>query len=1046
MVTSFVPLRCRSNFSFFYGPVTIERLTERLGHLGYWAACLADSDGLYGAVRFFDKAGRAGIKPLIGIEMEIAAGHHVNYNCQDHRGLDLQKLISPHPALSLGERVPEGRVRAPVRPQLSRLLFIAKNLKGYGSLCRLSTIRMLDERPPSLEDIAANSSGVIAVALDIKAAENLKDIFADDLYIGLESSDDLATRQTTRAKIAHAEKLSIRTVAADPAYFIDKDDIPVHRALAAIKNLTTIDNIADKQLAPPDSFLYPPQQMAWRYREYPEALLSTLEIADKCRLELPIGRLNFPSYENKSGISNAQLLRQKAEAGLYRRYDKFTGEVYSRFESELATIHQSGFDDYFLIVSEIVDHCHESGIPVVGRGSAASSIISYALGITEVDPIAQNLYFARFLNEARTDPPDVDLDICWRKRDDVLDFVYEKYGRNRVAMIATLNTFAARGAIRELGKVFGLSGDELLDITKRLPWGKLGDLAKTARDYPECRDLPLDKEPYKTIIELAHKIEGFPRHLSIHCGGVVIAPGELLDIVPLQLSAKGIAITQYDMYDIAALGLVKIDLLGQRGLSTIGDAEFFAQEKTGQPITYDYDDPATFDLLQHGRTIGVFQIESPGLRSLLIEMQPKNLNDITLALALIRPGAAESGMKKIFLERLAGERPVEYPHPSLEPVLKETLGNIIYQEQVLRTAEAMAGFSPGQADLLRKAMTKERDVAEFRAFADKFLTQATARGVPPLKAREVFALLTKFASYGFCKAHAATYAMLSYRASFLKAHFPIEFMAAMLNNFAGYYAHFVYADEARRLGAKLLPPDIDKPSRLCTVEGKCLQIGLAFVKGLSTATIDKIISERAKAKFISLADFLIRVRPGKDEAVNLIRIGALDYLGGTRPSLLWYMKLHGEKILKHQADLLDLGDFWAPQLPFAPKLPDYSLAEKLTAEQEILEMAISCHPTELIAGRDNCVKSVELASRQGKDVRVIGMVVDRKRIKTNNRHLMVFLTMEDNQDYFEVTVFPEVYKKFGARIFRKPILEVTGKAQAKHGVLTVIASDLRACA
>jgi len=1094
MVTNFVPLRCRSNFSFLDGPVTIERLTARLNGYGYAAAGLADHSGLYGAIRYFDQATRTGVKPIIGVEMEmqllsgrltrqpksgeatrlqISSKGECNSPLRES-GLPIpQQAVgyqSPHPSLSHAEEC--GRHEWRSYGANSRCVFIAKDIAGYGSLCRLSTIKMLDNRTPSIDDIAANANGVIAIALDINHAEKLKDIFRDDFYIGLESFDDLAVRQATRAKIALAEKFGIRIVAADPVYFLDKDDITVHRALAAMRNLTTIDNLDNEttipqqavgyqsskprragtyaghnsKLAHPDSYLFPADQMAWRYREHPEALLATIEIVEKCNLELPLHKLNFPTYENKSNSSNARLLRDKAESGLIARYTKLTGEIYSRFESELATIHQSGFDDYFLIVSGIVDHCHDSGIPVVGRGSAASSIIAYALRITEVDPIAQNLYFARFLNEARVDPPDIDLDICWRRRDEVLDFVYEKYGRNRVAMIATLNTFAARGAIRELGKAFGLSGEELSDITKRLPWGKLGDLQKTMQKYPECKDIPIDKEPYKTIIELAYKIEGFPRHLSIHCGGVVIAPGELLDMAPLQLSAKGIAITQYDMYDIAALGLVKIDLLGQRGLSTIGDAEAFAATAAGAKIEYDYDDPATFDMLRQGRTIGVFQIESPGLRSLLIEMKPKTLDDITLALALIRPGAAESGMKKVFLERLAGERPVEYPHQSLEPILKETLGNIIYQEQVLRVAEAMAGFSPGQADLLRKAMTKERDVKEFHAFLDKFMKQAIARGVPYLKAREVFALLTKFAGYGFCKAHAATYAMLSYRAAFLKAHHPVEFMAAMLNNFAGYYAPFVYADEARRLGAKLSPPDIDKPSRLCEVDNGCLRIGLAFVKNLSAETIDKTIAERAKRPFVSLADFLARVHPGKDEAISLIRVGALDFLGETRPSLLWYMKLYGEKILRHQPEAFSLGELWAPQLQFAPGLPDYSLAEKLAAEQEILEMAISCHPTELVAESDNCTKSIELSGRQGKDVRIVGLVVDRKRIKTNGSQLMVFLTMEDSQDYFEVTVFPEIYRKFGARIFRKPILEVTGKAQNKHGVLTVIANNLRACA
>lgn len=994
---NYVPLRCHSNFSFLYGPVDLDRLLDGATRLGYKAVGLTDIDGLYGAVEFYTKASQNNIKPIIGCELKTEAEHG---------------------------------------------LFLAKNLNGYGNLCRLSTIKMLHDRLPSLDDIADHAKGLIFIHLGKKHIRKLKDIFADDLYLGLESSDDLSIRLFTREKIRLSRELKVKTVAADSVYFLDEIDPIIHCALAAIKNLTTIDNLEQSKRAKPDAYLQSVKSMGKLYNENPDAMAATIEIANRCNLTLPVGKLNFPEYRGTARISNYQLLRQKAETGLKGRYAKMTGEVYSQFESELAVVRQTGFVDYFLIVTEIVEFCKKNGIPVVGRGSAASSIISFALGITEVDPISQGLYFARFLNEARTDPPDIDLDLCWRRRDEVLEFVYEKYGRNQVAMICTLNTFAARGAIRELGKTFGLSGDEISDFTKRLPRGKLNDLYKTQNKYPECKNLPLDTEPYKTIIDLAIKIEGYPRHLSIHCGGIVIAPAELLDMVPLQMSAKGIAITQYDMHSIAKLGLVKIDLLGQRGLSTIVDGEKLAVKKSHRPIQYDYNDAKTFELLQTGRTIGVFQIESPGLRALLIELKPKCIDDITLALALIRPGASESGMKKLFLEKLAGEKPVEYPHPLLQPVLSETLGNVIYQEQVLRSAEAIAGFSPAQADLLRRAITKCRDRREFRSFTEKFISQAVSRGIVKKKAQQVFKLLSQFAGYGFCKAHAATYAVLSYRGSYLKAHYPVEYMTAMINNFAGYYRHFVYANEARRYGAKLVSPDVNQSEKLCIIEDKALRIGLAFVKNLSETTIKTIISQRNKKPFLSLGDFLIRVRPSKTETENLIRIGAMGFTGKTRPALLWYLKLYGEKILKDDPNTPLLGSLLPPEIPFTSNLSDYSIDEKLAAEQEILGMTITCHPTERIAYGNGYIKACELPTLKGKHVKVVGQVIARKRIKTHDGKLMMFLTMEDAYDYFEVTLFPEIYQKFGQMIFKKPLLEISGKVEEQRGVFSIVADNI----
>ncbi|MEE9555048.1 MAG: DNA polymerase III subunit alpha, partial [candidate division Zixibacteria bacterium] len=943
----------------------------------------------------------------------------------------------------------------------------------------------LYDRTPSLEELSSYSKNLTAVAFETDRIEVLKDIFRDNLYFGLINNGDISSRIRIQRQIRILQNSNIQTVAANPIAFMNKDDYPIHRVLRAIGKIVPIDQLeppiasrsplkagnseaisdfaefdGERLLRPvcdgtrndrgqtesPFAYFRETFEYMRLFSEFPEAIGATMEIAEKCNTRLPVGKLNFPNYENPSDKPNARILYERTSKGLQNRYKKITGEAIARLEYELNVIERAGFVDYFLIVGEIIEFCKRENIPCVGRGSAASSIVSYCLGITEVCPIEQDLYFQRFLNEARTSPPDIDLDLCWKRRDDVLEFVYEKYGRDRVAMICTTNTFGLRGAFRETAKAFGLSGDEISDFTKRLPYGgNVGDLAKYMQTNPECKHLPIGKEPYRSILEIAAKIEGYPRHLGIHAGGIVIAPGKILDWTPLQMSAKGIAITQYDMYSIDDLGLVKIDLLGQRGLSTIEEARDMIKLKTKRrPNRFPDHDPTTIDLLQRGKTIGVFQIESPGLRALLISMQVKCVNDLTLALSLIRPGASESGMKRVFLERHFGRLPVEYPHPSLEPALKETLGNVIYQEQVLKVAEAMAGFTPEQADILRRAMTKDRGRDEFAEMKQKFIDQSRRRGVPTKTAAFVFGMIAQFAGYGFCKAHAATYAMLAWRGAYLKARHPIEYMAAMLNNFAGYYRSTVYAEEARRFGAVLHPPTIDKPSHGCFVDGNDLYIGLAFVRNLSSNTIERIIEARGNGPFNDLFDFLRRGRPSTDEAANLIKCGALDCLGMTRPELLWLFKVYGEKRLKRpdNSPTLDGLTVPEPELSFCPALPDYDIDQRLRAEAEILEMAISCHPIARLGSYNGHVKSTELPKLENKRVRIVGLVDDRKRIKTQNGKNMVFLTMEDEFDMFEVTLFPEVYRRFGERIFRKPILDIQGTVQRDISGLTIVAERL----
>ncbi len=1013
MVTSFVPLRCRSNYSFLHGVSRIEELLERAARSGIGALGLADLGGLYGAVQFYQSAKEHSIKPLIGMEITTEAG---------------------------------------------TILFFAVNFDGYGSLCRLSTIEKLEERTVSIQDISEYFKNLMAIAFDTERLEVLNDIFGDNLYFGLVNHGDITSRIRIQKQMRILRKSNMRIVAANPIAFMEKDDYRIHRVLRAIGEIVPVEQLDGETPGQPAATESP---LAWfretsehmrLFAEFPEAIGATMEIAERCELKLPVGKLNFPRYEDETDKSNARILYEKAWQGLHDRYKKINGEAIARLEYELNVIERAGFVDYFLIVGEIIDFCRRQGIPCVGRGSAASSIVSFCLGITEVCPIEQDLYFQRFLNEASTSPPDIDIDLCWKRRDDVLEFVYEKYGRKRVAMICTTSTFGLRGAIRETAKAFGFCGDEISDFTKRLPYsGNLGNLRKYMEANPECKHLPIDKNPYKSILEIAARIEGYPRHLVIHAGGIVIAPGEILDWTPLQMSAKGIAITQYDMYSIDDLGLVKIDLLGQRGLSTIEEARDMIETKMKRRPKYFPDhDSTTAELLQLGKTIGVFQIESPGLRALLISMKVKCINDLTLALSLIRPGASESGMKRIFLERLFGRLPVEYPHPCLEPVLKETLGNIIYQEQVLRAAEAMAGFTPEQADILRRAMTKDRGREEFGEMKQKFIEQSKRRGVPEKTAAFVFGMIAQFAGYGFCKAHAATYAMLAWRGAYLKSRYPIEYMAAMLNNFAGYYRSNVYAQEARRFGARLRPPIIDRPSYGCFVDGSDLYIGLAFVRNLSGNTIERIVEARKNGSFVNLFDFLRRARPSTDEAESLIKCGALDCLGMTRPQLLWLHKVYGEKRLKsygsagHPNNDPTLAGLIVPEpeLTFTPDLPDYSLEQRLTAEAEILEMAVSCHPIERIGSHNGHIKSTDLPKLENKRVKIVGLVDDRKRIKTQNGRNMVFLTMEDEFDMFEVTLFPEVYRRFGERIFRKPILDIEGTVQRDISGLTVVAERL----
>ncbi|MBN2288771.1 MAG: DNA polymerase III subunit alpha, partial [Candidatus Glassbacteria bacterium] len=832
---------------------------------------------------------------------------------------------------------------------------------------------------------------------------------------------------------------------------------------------TTLDGLEDGDTVENSCWLADPATMARRLNEWPaEALVNTCRIAGRCNVELPVERVIFPEVKLPHGESAYSRLLKAAFRGACRRYRPMRAEVLERLRAELEVIDRLGFAPYFLAVADIARFARRKRIPMVGRGSAANSLVSYCLGITDVDPIRYELFFERFLNPERNSPPDIDLDFSWRRRDEVLDYVYRTYGADRVAMICTYVTFSSRLAFRETAKAMGLTPAEINRFSRVLPRRALGSLGTLEQQWPECRGLPVREEPYRSVLELAARLDGFPRHLSIHAGGIVVSPFPLTDLVPLERSAKGLVVTQYDMFAVEELGLVKIDLLSQRSLSVVEDVVRSVERRTGaRPGIGDLDrlcaDPDTVRLIETGRTMGCFYIESPAMRALLAKLRVRTFEMLTAASSVIRPGVAESGMMDEFIERHNGRRPVEYLHPDLEELLGGTYGVMIYQEDVIRVAHRIAGMSLGEADMLRRAMSgKMRSHEAMTRMHRRFLGGAAARGVENGVAREIWRQIESFAGYAFCKAHSASYARVSFQVAFLKAHYPAEFMAAVISNGGGFYGPSAYVEEARRMGLAILPPDINRSGRDYEGHGRQVRVGLDSIAGITRRTLERTVEARDAAGFFtSLRDFCRRVGPAYSEARTLVRCGAFDSFELTRPELLWrleflYSQTHGREMEqgpgREDSPLfpdLDLGTVRR----VVPRLAEYSFPCRLRLENEILGFTVSAHPLALL-GRTSAgngggcpqVAARELGAHRGRRVRIVGRPIARKRIRTSKNQSMMFLSLDDTGGTFEVVVFPDCYGKYGAVAVGPGPFLVTGRVAEEHGVTTVVADKIETVA
>jgi DNA polymerase-3 subunit alpha len=990
---------CRSNFSLLWGTAFPAQLVARGDAAGIRHLGLADTDNLYGVIDFADTCRDAGINTLIGARLTT----------------------------SLGE-----------------LHLIARNYAGYQNLCRLVTKRQL-ETTVSESDLAAHAESIVCLADCERPLPALREIFGQSLYLSL-------GRDAGQSAYDAVNRYNIKPVANPTVGFIDRNDYHLHTLLRAIDSGSLVDNLNGTARDHPDCYFPTSRDMHRWYARMPEAVANGVLMAESCRVAFPEHRNLLPDYPDYDG-DRAEHLRSKAITGLRNKKRRITGVYQSRMDFELAVINRTGYTDYFLIVSGIVGHCRRSGIPVVGRGSAAGSLVAYSLGITQVDPITEGLYFERFLNEARSDPPDVDLDIDWRRRDDVLEYIYDRYGRDRTAMIASYTRFRARLAVREVAKAVGTDPEEINRFAKRLPRVNPADIVDAVERLPAASRERLDMERYRWIIEQAARLDNFPRHLGIHPGGIVITPRPLTDYVALERATKGLVVTQCDMYQAEKLGLVKIDILGQRGQAVIVDCMSHAKNIHGDDFTIPDGDPATYRLLQSGKTIGAFQIESPGLRALLRDLRPEELNDITLALALIRPGASDSGMKKVFLDRHHGCDTTVYPDPRLEGILAETHGVFIYQEQVLLCAQAIAGFNLPAADLLRRAITKDRHGGAYKKLCRRFLDGAVGNGVPIKKAIDIFKLLSLFAGFGFCKAHAATYGYLAYQSAYFKVHYPHVFIRSVLNNDGGYYPASVYISEARRLGVRISPPDINYSGADESLVDDIMYIGLGRIKDIERRTIEQILAHRP---FASFDDFLARVSLSASEVENLIKVGAFDGIEDNRHRLLWRLRLAQKAIRGRRqpeqesnrpgsnGDIFE-GRLVVPRAKHLPTLPAVSAYERFRYETDLLGFSASCHPLDVFPAYDRAPVSsmIKRTEQNDQPIEASAWLTDIKHIKTREkRESMVFLTFEDLEDTFEVVLFPDMYREYAELIRQYRFLHFSGKINIDGGNVAVVADTL----
>ncbi len=1065
---SFVHLHTHSHYSLLDGLAKIKDLVSEAKKMGMPALALTDHGNMYGAIEFYKACKKADIKPILGLEAYIAEGslHDKRPNIDDKR---------------------------------YHLTILVKNKEGYKNLVRMVSTSYLEGfyykprldkeilRKYSLGLIALSGcmNGEIPKALlnsDFKKAEKLlleyQEIFGkENFFIEVSSHPNVPNHNILRTHlIEFSKKTGVPLVATQDVHYLKKEDSGAQDVLLAVQTNTKLDDEDRLTMKDEDYSLSSPQEMYERFFDIPESAKNTLLIAEMCNLDLELGKFQLPHFPVPKNETQFSYLKKMCLEGINRRYGNASKEIFDRLHYELSVLQETGFVEYFLVVADFVHWAKQNGIIVgPGRGSVAGSLAAYVLEITNIDPIKYTLIFERFLNPARVEPPDIDLDFADERRNDVIEYVAQKYGRDRVAQIITFGTMAARAAVRDAGRALGMSLVLCDRIAKMIPFNPNqgeheGYLKKCLKEVADLKSIYENDENAKKIIDAATKLEGVVRHASVHASGVVISRDPLTESVPLQQAAsKGefgerteSIVTQYDMHSVLDLGLLKMDFLGLSNLTIIEETLKLIKERHGKVIDIDnlnLDDPGPYKMLSEGKTVGVFQLEGSGMTRYLKELRPTSLEDIIAMVALFRPGPIE--LIPSFIKRKHGEEKVTYLHPRLEPILKNTYGIAVYQEQLMQITRDLGGFTLSQADILRKAIGKKiRKLLEEQK--EKFVAGMKQNNIPHHIANELGELLEPFARYGFNRSHAACYAMIGYQTAYLKCHYPIEFMTALLNAEQKNIDRISFLiKECKNLNIPILPPSVNKSRKTFSIFGQEIRFGLATIKNVGVNVVDALIFERQKnGDFLNIQNFLERIDSkdfNKKSIEALAKTGALDELGERNEVLmnmeriLEYARLHKSAKSQNQSSLFSLvtDNSSIPQLRLGKTTP-VSLEEKLRWEKELLGVYVSGHPMEKVtqsANYQNTKNKLDIekfkAQKPTRLINIAGMITESRRIFTKNGDPMMFIKLQDLGDEIEGVIFPKILEQFGHHIVADNCVIILGRYNERNGTPSIIAEEIK---
>ncbi len=1041
---TFAHLHVHTEYSLLDGACRIWESARAAREMGMKSLSVTDHGAMYGVVSFYDTCNAEGIRPILGCEVYVARESRFNKT--------------------------EG-----TRDKPYHLVLLSETNEGYKNLSRIVSTGFLDgfyyKPRVDLQTLAKYSKGIIALTAclegeipqrleagdergAVSALERYCDIFGrQNVFVEVQRNGVPGQDRLNARLVEVARRQGLPLVATNDCHYLRREDASHHEVLLCIQTGTNMKDASRLRFTGDQFYLRSPEEMRELFKDLPSAVDNTGLVAERCDVRLDQGSVHLPEFPIPPGQSAVSILREMAVSGLDDRTAGNPDRVRTeRLSTELSMIERMGYSSYFLVVHDFVSYAKSQGIWVgPGRGSAAGSLVAYCLGITNTDPIEYGLVFERFLNPERVTMPDIDIDFQDDRRDEVIQYVRQKYGEDRVAQIITFGTMAARAAVRDVGRALGVPYGEVDRVAKLIPYQIGMTLDKALEAVPELREVSSNREDIGRILDVALKIEGMPRHSSIHAAGIVIGKGPLWDYVPLARTQEGDVVTQYPMEDLEALGLLKIDFLALRTLTVMQRAVKLVEEDTGRPFDLEeapLDDPATYDMLSLGDSMGVFQLESSWVRDFLKELKPRRLSDIVATVALCRPGPMQQIPE--FLRARAGEP--KYLHPSLEPILKETFGVLVYQEQILQIAAAVAGFTLGQADILRRAVGKKKKEL-LEESEEAFLTGASKKGLPAPVAKQIFDLILKFANYGFSKNHAAPYALIAYQTAYLKAHYPMEFMAALLSSVAGIQGKVgVYLEEAKRSGVGVVGPSVNNSMVEFSVEKDkgSIRYGLGGIKNVGGSLAQAIVAERkGRGEYKSLEDFGTRLDSHhltRKALESLVQCGACDVLGSRYENMEKIdTVISGRRPVRNQTSL-----FGEPEPAPTPALParrsaDIPLDTKLSWERDLLGMYFSGHPLEkykeVLRAVATPIADLDPSS-DGKEVTIGGRVSTFKKVVTRSGDEMVFANIEDDYGSIEVIIFPKLWARLRAGFSKELVVIVRGNLEEQEETRRILARDL----